>query len=104
MSVRRWNPARDGPLSEAALRRTLEKAGYRVAKYIYPPGTHFPEHTHDVDKIDAVVSGCFRLVIEGRSFDLRAGDRIAVPKRIRHSASVVGDEPVVSLDAVKEPT
>ena len=100
-SVRHWNPAADGELTEAALRTRLESLGYLVMRYVYPPGTAFPEHTHPVDKIDAVLSGRFRLIVAGHHVILGPGDWIAVPRGVRHSATVVGDEPVVSLDAVK---
>lgn len=98
--LRRWDADRDGPPTEAALRRELEERGYRVSRYVYPPGTRFPDHTHDVDKIDAVIAGRFRLTMEGEAVVLEAGDWLAVPRGTRHSAEVVGDEPVVSLDAV----
>ena len=101
MSIHAWNEALDGPLSEAALRRKLEAAGYVVARYTYPPGTHFPEHTHEVDKIDAVLSGRFRIVLGGHTLVLGPGDWVQVRRGVRHSASVVGDEPVVSLDALR---
>ncbi|HUK87501.1 MAG TPA: cupin domain-containing protein [Terriglobales bacterium] len=101
MPIERWNPERDGPLSEAALRHKLEKLGYVVAGYVYPPGTCFPTHTHTVDKMDAVVSGCFRITMGKESVVLEAGDAMAVPRGAAHSAQVVGDEPVVSLDGVK---
>ncbi len=98
--IEHWNPERDGPLSEAAMTRKLEARGCRVSRYVYPPGTVFPPHTHDVDKIDGVLSGRFCLTLPEGRFVLEAGDLIAVPKGIVHSAEVVGDEPVVSLDAV----
>jgi quercetin dioxygenase-like cupin family protein len=101
MPVDRWDPERDGPLSERALRRKLEGRGYGVARYVYPPGTRFPDHTHDVDKIDAVVAGRFRLTLEGEVVVLEAGDAIEVPRGAVHSAEVVGEDPVVSLDAVR---
>jgi quercetin dioxygenase-like cupin family protein len=101
MAVRRWNDALDGPFSEAALRRKLENAGYTVARYVYPPGTTFPDHVHDVDKIDAVVTGRFRLVVAGHLAMLGPGDWVEVARGVRHTATVVGDEPVVTLDAVK---
>jgi mannose-6-phosphate isomerase-like protein (cupin superfamily) len=97
----RWDAERDGPLSEAALRRAIEAQGYRVARYVYPPGTRFEDHAHDVDKIDAVVSGRFRMTMRGRSVVLEAGDRLAVPRGMVHNAEVVGDEEVVSLDATR---
>ena len=99
--VRHWNPATDGELSEKSLRRRLEAEGYSVSRYVYSPGTHFPEHTHGVDKIDAVLSGQFELVVAGERAVLGPGDWIAVPRGVRHTATVLGDTPVVSLDAVK---
>ena len=100
MAVQRWNTS-DGPPTEAALRAKLESRGYRVAKYVYEPGTVFPDHRHDVDKIDAVVSGRFRLVVRGHMKMLTAGDWVEIPRGTVHNAAVVGEEPVVSLDAVK---
>jgi quercetin dioxygenase-like cupin family protein len=103
VAVHRWNEALDGPFSEQALRRKLEVAGYTVARYVYPPGTTFPDHVHDADKIDAVVSGRFRLVVAGHLAMLGPGDWVEVARGVRHSATVVGADPVVSLDAVKLP-
>ena len=100
MTPQRWNPA-DGPLTEAAMRAKLEALGYRVAKCTYDPGTVFPDHKHDVDKIDAVLSGRFRLVVRGHMKVLGPGEWIEIPRGAVHNASVIGDEPVVSLDAVK---
>lgn len=101
MKIERWNTDTDGPLSETAMRDKLRARGYRVARYVYPPGTYFPEHTHEIDKIDAVLTGCFRMTMGGQSFVLEAGDSVAVPRGTIHSAEVVGDEPVVSLDGAR---
>ena len=88
-------------MTEQALRARLESLGYRVAKYVYEPGTVFPDHQHDVDKIDAVLSGRFRLVVRGHMKVLGPGEWIEIPRGTTHNAAVIGDEPVVSLDAVK---
>ena len=69
--------------------------------YVYPPGTYFPDHTHEVDKIDGVLSGQFRMTMYGQSLVLKAGDCLSVPHGVMHSAEVVGSEPVISLDAIK---
>ena len=91
----------DGPVTEQALRDKLESLGYRIARYVYEPGTVFPDHTHGVDKADAVVSGRFRLVVGGHLAVLGPGDWVAIPRGSVHSATVMGDEPLVCLDAVK---
>lgn len=101
MAVRHWNAAIDGELNETALRAKLEALGYRLARYTYPPGTVFPDHTHGVDKIDAVVSGRFRLVVGGHLAVLGPGDWVEVPRGVVHNATVLGDDPVISLDGVK---
>lgn len=88
-------------MTEEALRARLESLGYRIARSVYESGTVFPDHKHDVDKIDAVISGRFRLVVGGHLAVLGPGDWVAIPRGAVHSAAVVGDEPVVSLDAVK---
>lgn len=100
MTPQRWNMA-DGPLTEEALRAKIESLGYRVARCVYEPGTVFPDHRHDVDKIDAVLSGRFRLVVRGHMKVLGPGDWIEIPRGAVHNAAVIGGEPVVSLDAVK---
>jgi quercetin dioxygenase-like cupin family protein len=101
MAVRRWNAVLDGAVSEAVLRARLEGLGYRVARYTYQPGTLFPDHAHEVDKVDAVIAGRFRLVVGGHLFVLGPGDWVEVPRGAVHSATVLGDEPVVALDAIK---
>jgi quercetin dioxygenase-like cupin family protein len=101
MRVERWNPEKDGELSEQALRERIERLGYRVSRYVYPPGTYFPDHTHEIDKIDAVVSGRFRLATPEGEVVLEPGDFLYVPRGTVHHAEVVGSETVVSLDATK---
>lgn len=101
LALRRWDAERDGPPTETKLRALLEPRGYAVARYTYPPGTRFPPHTHGEAKIDAVLEGTFRMGMHGQFVDLRPGDWLEVPAGVEHSAEVVGDATVVSLDAVK---
>ncbi len=97
-----WDESKWGPLNEDNMRRKLMAAGYSVARYVYPKGTVFSDHIHSVDKKDAVVEGEFLITMGGEEFLLRAGDAIEVPRDAVHSAQVVGDESVVSMDAVKQ--
>ena len=96
-----WDPNRDGELSEEAMQAKLESLGYYANMYTYTPGTRFAAHTHDVDKIDGVLSGRFRVQMRGREVILEAGDLVWVPEGTLHSAEVVGADPVISLDAVR---
>lgn len=98
--IEHWNTAVDGPLCADAFRRKLQGRGYACSIYRYPPGTRFPEHLHDQDKIDGVLQGRFRIGIGGQSFVLGPGDCLAVPRGTLHDAEVVGGDTVVSIDAV----
>lgn len=103
MEVRRWREERDGEeVTEEKLRAELRERGYSVSRHVYSPGTTFPEHTHGVEKIDAVVSGRFRMTVEGEEVVLGPGDFVRVPAGTTHTAAVVGEEPVVSLDATRD--
>ena len=99
--VRRWDKSVDGEITEESLRKLLQSKGYRVSRYTYGPGTYFGDHNHGVAKIDAVLSGTFRMGMHGQFVDLGPGDWIEVPAGTTHSAEVIGDESVVSLDAVR---
>lgn len=101
LQIEHWNAEADGELTETAMHTKLESRGYQVSRYVYPPGTYFPDHSHGVDKIDGVLSGRFLMRMAGQDVILEAGDTLAVPRGALHSAKVVGDEAVVSLDAVK---
>lgn len=98
--VEQWDPDW-GPLGETAMRRRLEAEGYSVSRYLYPPGTYFPEHTHGVDKKDTVLEGRLKIGIEGNDVVLGPGDMIEIPAGTPHTAEVVGGEAVVSLDATR---
>ena len=101
LQIKRWDVERDGALSETAMRRKLEALGYSVQRYVYPPGTVFGDHDHPVDKIDGVLAGRFQMMMHGQSVILEAGDMLVVPRGVMHRAEVVGDDPVLSLDAVR---
>ena len=49
-----------------------------------------------------MLSGRFCITIGGSQIILKPGDSIAVPRGTPHSAEVIGDEPVVSLDATHQ--
>jgi mannose-6-phosphate isomerase-like protein (cupin superfamily) len=58
-------------------------------------------HAQATDKIDAVVSGHFRITMGAEEVLLGAGDAVYLPGGVEHSAEVVGEKAVASLDAVK---
>ena len=98
--VEHWESAW-GELNETNMRRRLEQEGYVVSRYYYPPGTFFSEHTHDVDKKDTVLRGRLKIGADDGEIILEPGDMIEIPAGMPHTAEVVGEETVVSLDATR---
>lgn len=101
LRVHHWQPDKEGKLSESALHLKLSRLGYDCRRYEYPPGTRFPEHSHAMDKIDAVITGRFRISSGRQSVELGPGDYVHVPRGLVHSAEVIGDETVVSIDGTR---
>jgi len=101
MKIRHWDPETDGPLSLETVCKRLEDMGYACSCYTYAPGTVFPEHAHNVDKINVVLKGRFMIFMAGENGILRDGDNVFIPKGTLHRAAVVGDEDVVSIDAMR---
>lgn len=71
-----------------------------VTRNVYAPGTNFPSHVHDVDKIDPVLSGRFRITLGKESRIREAGDLHIVSRGAIHDAIMEGDD-VVCLDTVR---
>lgn len=99
VEVERWDPARDGPLTEAALRAAIEARGFVVERHDYPTGTRVPAHSHPEDKMSGVLAGRLRMTVAGRTVVLEPGDRLYLPAGTVHDAKVVGDAPLAHLDA-----
>lgn len=101
MKICHWDQEMDGPLTAESACTRFQDMGYACACYTYPPGTVFPAHTHERDKIDLVLKGRFLIGMDGREYTLREGDYVVIPRGTRHRAAVIGEEEVISIDAEK---
>ena len=100
MRIERWDPRREGPVTESALRHKVESIGYEVSRYAWPAGTVVPSQTHDKERVGAVVTGIVRITLDGESAILTAGDIVYVPRGAVRRVEVVGSFPAHCLDAV----
>ena len=100
LKVEHWNESRDGPLNMLNMKKKLERLGYDCIEYKFPPGMHFGDHTHNISKKDAVVSGKMQIGMYGQEVILEAGDIIDIPKDTVHNATVMGNEMVEFYDTV----
>jgi quercetin dioxygenase-like cupin family protein len=84
------------------LQSRLEAQGYQVWMQLLAPGTVFGAHCTCEPRIDAVFSGQLKLVIGGHVHLLGPGDWVEIPAGVTMTAEVVGDEPVLGLDATRD--
>jgi mannose-6-phosphate isomerase-like protein (cupin superfamily) len=100
LRIERWDPRRDGPLTEAALRQKLESRGYRTSSCHLPAGSDTTVPTDSCQRVDAVVSGLMKITLDGETAILTAGDLVIVPLGAVRRVEVVGSSPVHCLEAV----
>ncbi len=100
MRIDRWDPRRDGPVTEAALRHKVETIGYQVSRHAWPAGTVVPPQTQNFERVDAVVTGIVKVTLDGESAILTAGDIVYVPRGAVRRVEVVGSATAHCLDAV----
>jgi quercetin dioxygenase-like cupin family protein len=100
LRIERWDPRRDGPLSEVALRQKIEARGYTATPRQYPAGAVAAAQAAEHERIDAVVSGLLKVTLDGESAILTAGDVVFVPRGAVRRVEVVGTSPVHCLEAV----
>lgn len=66
-------------------------------------GVAFAEHNHDAEQITSVLSGALEFTLAGEVTVLYAGDTVVVPSNVRHSAKVVSEEDVFTVEAFSPP-
>lgn len=94
--VEKWTGENAPTASE--LKRVMESEGYSVFQWSDPPGAYYSPHVHPDEQSHWIVSGTLELnVTDVGTFRLGPGDRDLMPPETEHSASVIGNEPVVYL-------
>ncbi|MBI4759288.1 MAG: cupin domain-containing protein [Chloroflexi bacterium] len=64
----------------------------------FAPGAIVPEHSHPHEQITTVTEGVLEFNLDGQVALLSAGDGVAVPANLRHSARAL-DIPTKAIDA-----
>ncbi|MEM7466212.1 MAG: diguanylate cyclase [Pseudomonadota bacterium] len=99
--LERWDPESEGEFSPEGLLQKLAVWGYEAQARTMDPGEYHPDRRVQVDMVDAIVQGRLKITLEGESRTLSAGDCLFLPKGVVTSVEVVGDRPVVCLEALQ---
>ncbi len=98
--IERWDPRRDGPLTEAGLRAHLQSLGFDAVSRVYSPGPIVAVHTDSRLRIQAVLSGEVRVTIDGESAVLTAGDAVFIPGGAIRCVEAIGSPAAYCLEGV----
>ncbi|HEX8231449.1 MAG TPA: cupin [Chloroflexia bacterium] len=98
VQVTKWQG--EQPATEAAIQRLVGQEGLSAYEWRNGPHDTYAAHSHSYDKVIYVVRGSitFGLPELGQSVLLEAGDRLDLPRGVRHDAQV-GPEGVTCLEA-----
>ena len=81
-------------------RQVVDGDRQTLVRYVYQPGADFPVHAHPQEQITTVLSGRIRFEVDGALLLLGPGEVAVIPADVPHGATVVGDEPVETLNSL----
>lgn len=98
LSVERWGE--NAPPTQEALRQLYQREGLQPYTWSNAPGYRYVAHSHDYDKVLYVVRGSITWILPDRGEEIETGpgDRINLPRGVRHAARV-GSQGVTCLEA-----
>jgi quercetin dioxygenase-like cupin family protein len=93
----RYVPAQKNIPSEQEAEARLHQEGYDTFRWHDVPGTTYPRHQHTYDECIWVLKGEITFKIGESEFKLQSGDRLYLPAKTPHTASVPTDAGVTYL-------
>jgi quercetin dioxygenase-like cupin family protein len=81
-------------------RQVVDGERLSMVRYVYQPGTFFPEHHHPAEQFTLVISGHIEFTVAGETITLQAGESAIIPSGIPHSARVIGGQTVETFNAL----
>jgi quercetin dioxygenase-like cupin family protein len=81
-------------------RQILDGDRQTMVRYLYQPGSVFPEHHHPEEQVTVVISGQIEFNVAGETVVLTNGQAAVIPSNVPHGARVIGEEPVETFNAM----
>jgi len=70
-------------------RRYLSGTQTTLAQIFFPKGALVPEHAHPNEQLSYIVTGAVRFTLGGEVVEVRAGEVLAIPPHLPHSAEAL---------------
>lgn len=95
----RWGDLDSETVTEGLERQVVHGDRQTMVRYVYQPGSVFPDHRHVEEQITVVLSGRIRFTVGKERFECGPGSCAVIPGGMPHSADVIGDQVVETLNA-----
>jgi len=95
-----WSEIVPDEVHPGIVRQVVDGERQTLVRYVYQPGAVFPVHSHPEEQITMVLGGRIRFDVAGEPITLSAGQVAVIPPNVPHGATVLGDEPVETLNAL----
>jgi quercetin dioxygenase-like cupin family protein len=82
------------------MRQRLDTQHMTVVRYQYKPEACFPSHSHPEEQVVLVLRGEIEFTVADLRARVAAGSVLVIPPFAVHSASVVGDSPVETVNVL----
>jgi quercetin dioxygenase-like cupin family protein len=100
VTVASWDDLEEETVLPGIVRQIVHGERQTMVRYVYDPGSVFPEHAHPEEQVTVVISGTIAFDIAGRRIVLGAGDVAVIPSNVPHGAEVIGMELVETFNAL----
>jgi quercetin dioxygenase-like cupin family protein len=81
-------------------RQVIHGERQTMIRYVYAPGSVFPQHDHPQEQITTVLTGRIEFDIDGQRRVFAAGDVGVIPGGTPHGARVIGDVTVETINTL----
>jgi quercetin dioxygenase-like cupin family protein len=81
-------------------RQTVQATNQTLIRYVYEPGSVFPQHLHPEEQVTAVLSGQIEFTVGDDLHLIGPGEVAVIPPNVPHGAKVVGDLTVETLNTL----
>ncbi len=95
-----WSEIEPENVYPGITRQVVHGERQTMVRYVYAPGSVFPEHRHPQEQITTILSGEIEFTIAGASRVFRPGDTGVIPGDTPHGARVVGDQTVETINSL----
>lgn len=99
-SVQAWADVPAETAFDGITRQTIQADRQTVVRYVYAPGSVFPEHAHAEEQVTVVLSGRIVFDVAGRRVALGPGEVAVIPSYVPHGARVEGNETVETINTL----